>query len=58
MAGRRSVLRSIPCEDGTPIGRTFSEELNDQYYVYFSPDGRELWVFPHMRHEMFRFDLP
>ena len=46
-------------EDGSPIGRmTFSEDLGETFYVFFSPDGRELWVFPHMRHEMFRFELP
>jgi hypothetical protein len=62
--GRRIALlhnRSLLLlnEDGSPIGRmTLSEELSEAYYLFFSPDGRELWAFPHMRHEMFRFALP
>ena len=46
-------------EDGSPIGRmTLSAELGEPYYVFFSPSGSELWVFPHCRPEMHRFALP
>jgi len=45
--------------DGSPIGRmTLPEELGEPYYLFFSPSGDELWIFPHCRHEMFRFALP
>jgi hypothetical protein len=62
--GRRIALlhnRSLLLlnEDGSPIVRmTLPDELGEPYYLFFSPDGRELWVFPHMRHEMFRFAVP
>jgi hypothetical protein len=48
----------LTAPDGTLVGRaTLPDDLRDPAYLYFSPSG-ELWVFPHYRAEMWRFEVP
>ncbi|HEX6884960.1 MAG TPA: hypothetical protein VF530_16410, partial [Planctomycetota bacterium] len=46
-------------EDGSPIGTApLPSELHEPAFLFFAPGGDELWVFPHMRAEMWRFEAP
>jgi hypothetical protein len=49
----------LRARDGCPLGLApLPAELRQPAFQFFSPDGRELWVFPHMRAEMWRFQVP